>query len=277
MPSNHRMQRRVLLLSGVVLLAAVCGAQNPQPASEKDAQEKVMALMRQQIGLDGGKANAKNPSGLKIQFSRIAEVAQPDGTHQKQYRLLIPGAPQDQEYTLAGWRIGAGIKYSNQHVFVNAKGLIMLHKPTAEQENLVALGATDEVEVGLKAARGEPVRYMMASADGKLLYSGTIVPYPIESRNAGCHLEVRLGFPEGQTMLLYADGLAPTVQVPFKTTSEGEEHISTLNTDAEGRAVAILSPYVAGKDAGTVKMSVAIKECSVAVEIPWGKGSYHPL
>jgi hypothetical protein len=194
-----------------------------------------------------------------------------------EYRLLVPGAPEGQEYSLAGWRIGAGMKYSHEHVYVNAKGLVMTHRPTAEQEHEDSVGKLDEVEIGLNVARGEPVRYMMASVDGKLFYAGTVVPFPIENRDAKCHLEVRLGLPEGQMMLLYGDGLTPNARIPFITTSEGEEHSGTLNTDAEGRAEAILSPYVSGKDAGVARMSVAIQGCKASVEIPWGKGSYHPL
>lgn len=268
---------QVFLLTTLVLMAEVCFAQSAGQSagsgSDQSPQDEVMKLMREQIGLDGGKANAKNPNGLRIQFTSVAQLNNP-GMHV--YRLLVSGAPEGQEYTLGGWRIGAGIKYAQGHVYVNAMGLVMLHKPTIQQEKEVSLGKADEVEVGLNAAHGEPIRYMMASADDKLFYAGTLVPFPIESKDGKCHLEVRLGLPEGQTMLVYGDGLTPNALLQLKTVSVGEERTSMLNTDAQGRAVAIIVPYVAGKDAGVVKMSVATPDCSVAVEIPWGKGSYHP-
>lgn len=274
MLSDYRRIGKKFALIAMMLTTGYGSAQSVGPSSNQSAQDQVMKLMREQMGLDGGKANAKNPNGLRIQFTSVAQLDNP-GMHV--YRLLVPGAPVGQEYTLGGWRIGAGIKYAQGHVFVNAKGLVMLHKPTLEQENELSLGKADEVEVGLNAARGEPIRYMMASVDDKLFYAGTIVPFPIESKDGKCRLEVRLGLPEGQTMLVYGNGLTPNAHIQLMTSSEGEERTSMLNTDAQGSAVAIIVPYVAGKDAGVVKMSVTAPGCSAAVEIPWGKGSYHPL
>ncbi len=264
---------KVFSLITMLLLAGSCSAQSAGQNPALSPQDEVMKLMREQIGLDGGNANAKNPNGLRIQFASVAQLDNP-GMHV--YRLLVPGAPEGQEYTLGGWRIGAGIKYAQGHVYVNAVGLVMLHRPTIQQEKELSLGKSDEVEVGVNAARGEPVRYMMASADDKLFYAGTLVPFPIESKDGKCELEVRLGLPEGQTMLVYGNGLPPNAHLQLKTDSEGEERTSMMNTDAQGRAAAIIVPYVAGKDTGVVKMSVAAPGCSVAVEIPWGKGSYHP-
>jgi len=34
---------------------------------------------------------------------------------------------------------------------------------------------------------------------------------------------------------------------------------------------------VDGNNAGVAKISMTIKTCSVAVEVPWGDGSYRPL
>lgn len=100
--------RNIFMLAALTLLAGICAAQN----GGNNAQDLVMNLMRQQIGLDSHAPNEKNPDGLSIQFSRIAEVPQPDGHLLQQYRLLVPGAPEKQEYILAIWRIGSTVKYS---------------------------------------------------------------------------------------------------------------------------------------------------------------------
>lgn len=153
----------------------------------------------------------------------------------------------------------------------------MSHLPRTDQEEKYSLGKEDEVEVGLRSARGEPIRYMLASPDGKLFFSGTVVPYPIESKDGNCRLEARLGLPEAQTVLVYGEGLTPNTKIPMVSVSEEEKQAPVLAADGQGRAVAIIGPYVAGKDSGTVRLSVAIKGCTVSVEVPWGKGSYHPL
>jgi hypothetical protein len=153
----------------------------------------------------------------------------------------------------------------------------MWHLPTPEQEDKDSLDQSDEVEIDLKAARGEPIRYMLESQDGRMFFPGTIVPYPVENKDGPCRIEARLGFPEGQALLVYLDGTKPTAQVALQTASEGESHTQKVKTDARGHAVAVVGPTVAGREAGVVKISVALPECSVAVEVPWGQGSYRPL
>jgi hypothetical protein len=232
--------------------------------------------MQQQIGLDNAPANERNPQGLRIQFQKIAELQLPEGRTVR-YRLLIPGAPEKQSYTLAVWRIGVPVQYTPEQVYTNAKGLVMWHLPRPNQENKDSLDRADEIEVDLRAARGEPIRYMLASPDGKLFFPGTIVPYPIENKDKNCRMEARLGFPEAEGVLVYVDGLAPGAAVLLQTVSQGEAHASQLIADARGHAVAVVAPSVAGTNVGVVRISVSIPACSVWVEIPWGQGSYRPL
>ncbi|MGD0731219.1 MAG: hypothetical protein ABR956_08140 [Terracidiphilus sp.] len=261
---------RLLALAVLASLAGVCCAQ----ASDQNPMEIATRLMRQQIGLDAAAPTVKNPDGLKIKFSRIGDVQLPDGNFVR-YRLLIPGAPEKQGYNLAIWRIGAKVKISNSLVYVNAKGLVMSHLPNPDQENNDSLQKPDEIEVDLDAARGEPIRYMLSSPDGRFFFPGTIVLHPIEAKDGKCRLEARLGLPEGQFVLLYGDGLTPFSHVPVQAVSEGETHTPIMTVDAQGHGVASIAPYVAGKETGTAKISLATTGCSVSVDVPWGKGTYH--
>jgi hypothetical protein len=263
---------QLLVFAFLALLARVCYAQSPEQIAEKQA----ITLLRQQIGLDNAAPNERNPKGLRIQFHKIGDVQLPEG-HSVRYRMLIPGAPDKQSYTLAVWRIGVPVQYTPGQVYTNAKGLVMWHSPTPDQEKKDSLEPADEIEVDLKAARGEPIRYMLESPDGKFFFPGTIVPYPIESADGNCRLEARLGFPEGEGLLVYGDGLPPGDIFPLQSVSEGETHAPMETVDARGHAVAIVIPTVEGKNAGVVKISVGIPGCSVSVEVPWGQGSYRPL
>src|ERR1039458_1311092 len=158
---NSALKRLIQLLvfASLALLARVCFAQG----SEQMAVKQAITLLRQQIGLDNAAPNERNPKGLRIQFQKIADVQLPEG-HSVRYRLLIPGAPEKQSYTLAVWRIGAPVQYTPGQIYTNAKGLVMWHLPLPGQEKKVSLDQADEIEVDLKAARGEPIRYKIGKA-----------------------------------------------------------------------------------------------------------------
>jgi hypothetical protein len=240
------------------------------------APDDTVTMLRRQIGLDDAAPNQANPQGLHIQFQKI-ENAHPTDPHVVRYRLLAPGAPESETYTLAVWRIGTQVAYTPGQIYTNAKGLLMWHSPKPKQQSKDSLSSADEVEVELKAARGEPVRYMLANVDGKLFIPGTIVPYPLVSRQGNCGLEARLGMPLGQGLLVYVDGLPPGASVPLESESQGEKHSPVVTADAKGHAVALVDPTVVGTNAGVVKISVTTTGCSVSVEVPWGEGSYRPL
>jgi hypothetical protein len=271
-------------LPGGKLLVAIAvwalGAMTARAASaqltDAGAQLAAITLMQQQIGLDNDAPNQRNLKGLRIQFEKISDLQQPDG-HVVRYRMLAPGAPEGQNYVLEVWRIGTQVQLTPQPVYTNAKGLVMWHAPRKGQEDKVSLDSKEEIEVDLKAARGEPIRYILVSPDGKVFIPGTVVPFPVESKNGNCRIEARLGFPEGEGILVYIDGLVPGSAVPLQTVSGSETHTPQVVADEHGHAVAIVTPVVPGTNAGVVRISMSIKVCSVWVEVPWGDGSYRPM
>jgi len=154
---------------------------------------------------------------------------------------------------------------------------LMTKKPRPDQENVDSVDGEDEVDFSVQAARGEPLRVILATSNGSFLVPGTVVPFPILGADRKCRLEARLAMPEGEAVLIYADSLPPNADVPFQSVSEGEVHTGMLHTNALGHAANIDLPYVTGKDAGVLKFSVRAKECSASVGINWGKGTYHPM
>jgi hypothetical protein len=240
------------------------------------AQLAAVKLLQEQIGLDSDLPNERNPKGLRIQFQKIGDF-QPAEGHTVRYRLLIPGAPEHQSYFLEVWRIGTEVQVTPQQVYTNAKGLVMWHAPRPDEEKKDSLGSKEEIEVDLRASRGEPIRYILVSPDGKFLFPGTVVPYPVESTNNNCHMEARLGFPDADGILVYIDGLTPNSAVPLQVDSGSGTQSPHVIADEKGHAVAVVAPMVPGNNAGVAKISMVIKACSVRVEIPWGDGSYRPL
>jgi hypothetical protein len=266
-----------LVLCAFLMLGARAGlAQGVGKDLGTGAQLAAVKLMQQQIGLDNDPPNDRNPKGLRIQFQKIADTQKPEGRTLR-YRLLIPGAPEQQNYVLEVWRIGTEVQLTPKQVYTNAKGLVMWHAPRPDQENKESLDSKEEIEVDLKASRGEPIRYILVSPDGKILFPGTVVPFPIESTNNNCHMQAMLGFPNAEGILVYLDGLAPGSAVPLQTVSGSVTQSPHVIADDKGHAVAVVAPMAAGNNAGVVKISMAIKACSVSVEVPWGDGSYRPL
>ena len=273
---NGKMFIKTLAWASLALALRIGFAQSIGQGVGPGGQLAAITVMQQQIGLDDAAANERNPNGLRIQFQKISEVQQADG-HLVKYRMLVPGVPERQSYVLEVWRIGTEVQNTPQQVYINAKGLLMWHEPRPNQEDKDSLDSKEEIEVELKSARGEPIRYILASPDGKLFIPGTVVPYPAENRNGNCRMETRLGFPEGEGMLVYLDGLASGAAVPLQTDSGSETHSQHAIADAHGHTVAIVAPFVPGNNAGVVKISMTIKACSVSVDMPWGDGSYRPM
>jgi hypothetical protein len=281
---------RILLLNGLLFLCAgfVVPASHAQASKQSSPPvvllarptvkqgDELKADIQKQVGWDDNLPSSENPSGLRFQFVKFGDLNVPQG-HVINYRAYVPGAPRDKKYHLGVWKVGTDIQILPTDVYVNAKGLLMDHKPRPDQEDKDTVEEDDELDLGVEAARGEPFRVILVSADKKILVPGTVVPFPIESKDKNCRLEVRLASKDGEAILLYADGLPPNTVIPFESNSAGEVIQNKFNVNAQGHAVAGDQPKIDGKDSGVVKETLNSKECSVSVEIPWGKDSYHPL
>jgi hypothetical protein len=127
----------------------------------------------------------------------------------------------------------------------------------------------------VQAARGEPIRYALASSDKQLFISGTLVPFPLVDQGQGCRLEVRLAMPDADAVLISADGLPANADVPLQLVSAGVAETGSFHADAQGHAVTTDLPFVANLDSGSLRVTLVTQNCSAAVEIPWGKKSYH--
>jgi hypothetical protein len=240
------------------------------------AGEELKADLKRQMGWDDNLPSEVNPTGLQFQFSKIGDQTFPQG-HAIKYRAYVHGAAENRKYYLGIWKVGAEIQILPTDVYVNAKGLLMDHMPRPDQENRDSVEEEDELDLALQAARGEPIRVVLATADAKFMVPGTVVPFPIVDTGKNCRLEIRLATPDAEAVLVYADGLPPNTEVPFQSNSAGELGQAKFTVNAHGHAATADLPYVEGRDSGVVKETLATKDCTVSVEIPWGKGTYKPL
>lgn len=269
-------RKQLFYLSLCICLAlpgAVCHAQS----SGQKLPQAFVDLVDQQIWWDSAPATARNPKGLRLHFTKIDETTK-DGSRIARYRVRLPGGTEGLKYALSVWQIGTRIQEMrtvNGEVYLNARGLLMTHKPRPDQENKESALNDGEVVVVVRAARGEPGRFALFNNEKNILVTGTLVPYPIVNRGGNCRLEARLASPSGAVILLYADGLKPDSYVPYRTYSENKSHDASFHSDSHGHASSFVLPFVTGRDAGVLKVSLEAKGCSASVMVPWGKGSYH--
>ena len=99
-------------------------------------------MLNQQVWWDSASPTDGNPKGQQLQFFKIDEVTQ-DGKNFVRYRVLLPGTPEGKKYLLQVWKIGMSLQQMqtvSDSVYVNAKGLLMISKPRADQENSDSAG-----------------------------------------------------------------------------------------------------------------------------------------
>ncbi|MGA7243917.1 MAG: hypothetical protein WBX19_12075, partial [Terracidiphilus sp.] len=212
----------------------------------------------------------------RLRFVRIEDSAR-QVQNLTRYRIYAADAQEGTTYVFAVWKIGTyleNMQVFSSSAYVNRKGLLMTRKPTPEEEDQETVDEKAEFDVGVQAANGEPLRFVLHTKDNKFIEPGTLIPFPITSANKGCSLESRLAVPEGQAILNYADGFPPNYDLVVRSDSSGELKESKHTTDDTGHVAFMDLPFVIGRDAGVLKVTIATKECSVSTDIPWGKGSY---
>ena len=257
-------------LLGALCLALAARDSNAQSAGQKLPQV-VIDMVNSQVQWDAGLSDSKRPH---LEFAKLDRT---DGALTF-FRIFAHGVSEGAPYSLAIWKIGTPIQnlqVMSSPAYVNRKGLLMTRKPTADEENIESATEGLEFDVGIQAANGEPIRFALRSKDSKVFAAGTLIPYPIESSDKGCRLSVLLSSPEAEIVLVTADGFAPNTDLEVKGDSAGELKESKHKTDANGHVEFAELPYVVAKEAGVLADTIETPDCSVSVQVPWGKGSYH--
>jgi len=219
------------------------------------------------------------PPGSRLRFVKIDETGAA-GARMFRYRVYAQGAEQGTQYLLGMWRIGADlddIEVVSESAFVNRRGLLLNNPPNPAQLDAETLDDGSEVEVAVKAAKGEPIRFVLRTADSKTMIAGTLVPAPIESLDRGCRLSALLADPEGNSVLLYLDGFSPNSVVAARGASHGVTDEEKIYTDARGHGVLVETPHPKGIGSGTLTESIQTPKCTVKVDVPWGADNFHPI
>ena len=261
-------------ISGVLLLVMCAGlaqAQTQAASGSAPTDEQQMELARkllaQQYAWDQGAT-----SGVTRLVFKERERKKTDQGTVITYDVSAPGLPTDLHYTLMGWPLNRGVEAIRGGITLTADGrLTCTGKTPADCKP----EADPIISFSVQAARGEPKRFVLISDDKKAKSLGTIVAFPIIGKDAGCSLEVLLGTPDGQIVMVKGSGFAPNTSVPISSDSAGEVVNGVWKIDEKGNLMSSVFPQVRGKTSGETTIVVKAPGCSPKVTFRWGKDSYH--
>jgi hypothetical protein len=191
-----------------------------------------------------------------------------DGRTVVSYRLFASGLPKNQHLTLWTWNLGSGPQ-GVADAFVNAEGLIVNRLADPAHQIL-----EDPIDLRVFAGRGEPKRVALTSDDGTLQAFAAAMPFPLEQTSGECRLSVEMAAPNYASVVLHGSGFQPNEALVIEFASGPEAGKQQASATSTGIYTAAILPVVKGQKAGKASTALTSSKCHVAVQFPWGEGSY---
>jgi len=89
-----------------------------------------------------------------------------------------------------------------------------------------------------------------------------VVPFPLEQVSNGCVLHIETASPTYDSVVVRGSGF------------QANELLTIDVSSGDGRYTAVIFPAVKGQKSGNASVAITSQKCSVAVQFPWGEGSY---
>lgn len=264
---------RLRLICKSLVLVVVCAglahaqAQAGSATEEQQMMDVARKLLGQQYAWDQSGAIAVT----RLIFKEKSRKKTDQGTVLT-YDISAPGLPTDRHYTLIAWPLNRGIEPVKSGISLTTDGKLTC---TGKTQTDCKPESDPIISLAIQAAKGEPKRFGLISDDQKAKALGTVVPFPILGKDAGCSLEVLLGTPDGDVAMVIGSGFAPNTSVPISSDSAGEVVTGTWKVDDKGNLMSSVLPRVRGKTSGETTILVNAPGCSPKVSFHWGKDSYH--
>jgi hypothetical protein len=182
------------------------------------------------------------------------------------FRLFASGLPKGQHFTLWTWNLGSEPQ-AKADAFINPEGLIVNKLGDATHKE-------DPIDVRTFAGRGERKRFAITSDDWTLQAFAEAVPFPMEQTVNGCRLSVEMSAPNYEGVVLRGSGFQPGESLTINLASGTEGGKQQATATPEGTYSAAIFPFVKGQKSGKASATITSPKCSVAVQFPWGDGSY---
>lgn len=210
-----------------------------------------------------------NTPGVELQATEGPREATASGTRLT-YVLSGKGFPANLNYSFWGWIPGRKPERAIDGVTFNAKGLMICNSTSSSCRGE---GPDAPIKIQTTAVPGEPKRFAVVSADGKVAGFTEVVPFPIEATNKNCKLTVIRQSPLAEKVLVSATGFVPYEMLDISANLGGEDTVHSPTAAADGSWQAVVGTQALGKDTGTASIKISGQQCTVSVSFAWGEGS----
>ena len=184
------------------------------------------------------------------------------------YSLIAAGLPKNVEYTL--WtRLPGGSPQAVADALINKDGLVVSVLADAGK-NIVE----DPINLKVVAGRGEPKQFGLIANDADYRAFGQAVPFPIENTAGPCRISATMMARNYSAILIVITGLQANEDLQIEQRSGSEGGQGKASAGADGTYQTLIFPAVKGQASGKQRFSATAKSCNVALETPWGEGSY---
>jgi hypothetical protein len=183
------------------------------------------------------------------------------------YNFFVSGLPRDVSYLLWARLVGRAAQPVAE-AFLNGDGKLVSRPAIAGKVT------EDPINLRVFAGRGEPKQFALIAKDGRFQVFGEVIPFPIEAFDGPCHLFAVMGSEAYYTVWIHVTGLQTYEDLVIASQSDGEQMQNRAKASDLGTYDSALFPAVKGKQSGKVRFGVMGKSCKLAIELPWGEGSY---
>lgn len=258
----------VLILSVALLL----------PSIQEDLTPDVRQRLNQLINFQKSWGPAMSTNGAMVTVKRDKPIARESVQGSKSIYTPIPyliyttGLPKNKTYQLSEMTFpDLNPRVQMAGIGLDPAGLVVCPgKPgTCSSDE----GPDDPINLILPSIKGQVHHLVLSSEDGENRAYFVVTPFPIQSADKGCRLELQRVLPKAELVYVVASELKPGSEVRWDSSSLDEKHEGSGKADSSGNYSLALLPAVKGKDRGTLHVTVRAPGCSPSAAIDWGIGS----
>jgi hypothetical protein len=245
----------------------------PTPEEQAAATAARTRMQIQQIAAaQNNWGPASSAPGMSLTLKETGRTKTDAGT-QITYQLTGAGFTPDTKLTLLRWPLNQNVAPVMDGIVIDSTGTAVCAGPDAGSCGKT-MKANAPVEVTTTVAKGEAVRVALVAPDKKHGAAVSVVPFPLESEDKGCKLEVIRGSKDDELVLIEGDGFGSAANFNAGTESFGEKRPIGAKPNAQGHFVVAMTPWVTGHDNGDTVIYAQTDTCSPTLSFHWGKDTY---
>jgi hypothetical protein len=260
------------------------------PTPEEQAQQKAAQMRMQLARIASAQANwgpAISTPGMSLTLKETGRTSTANGTAIT-WQLIGTGFTPQMQLALLRWPLNQAVTRVMSGIVVNAEGIAVCEAAPTLQAPASTPGANADqtpsctkamqpgtpITVTSTAAKGEAVRVALVASDQKHGAAVSLVPFPIESEDKGCKLQVVRGAKDDELVLVEGEGFKQDATFTMGTESYGQKHPLNVKINAQGKFIGALTPWVPTHDSGDTVVYYQSSTCTPTVSFHWGKDTY---